>query len=72
MQTFKVHGREGLYTETISIHDKYATRPKAVEHLTLAQFATHYALCSTRPKKLVLKNGASEELGDLNDYLEGM
>ena len=45
-QTFKIHGREGLYAETTSVHDKYACRPKAVEKLTLAQFATHYALCA--------------------------
>ena len=71
-QTFKVHGREGLYAEATSIHDKYAARPKAVENLTLAQFATHYALCSKKPKKLVLKNGVSEEFGDHQDYLQGL
>ena len=58
--------------ETTFIHDKYAARPKAIERLTLAQFATHYALCSKKPKRLVLKNGISEETGDYDDYLEGM
>ena len=70
-QNFKVHGREGLYVETTSIHDKYTSRPNAVEKLTLAQFSTHYALCPRKPKKLVLKNGVSEELGNHHDYLKG-
>ena len=71
-RTFKVHGREGLYMETTSVHDKYVARPKAVERLTLAQFATHYTKCQKKPKKLILKNGISEETGDYHDYLEGM
>ena len=71
-QMFKVQGREGLYSQTKSIHDKYAARPDAVEEITLSQFATSYTKCSKLPKKYKLINNASMETGYISNHLTGI
>ena len=68
MEAIKIKGREGLYVEAISIHEKYASRPGKVEDLTLAQFATCYSKCARKPKKIRFKNGASINDGVICEY----
>ena len=48
----QISGRKGVYLETERIMDKYASRPDGVENLTLSQFATSYAKCRKKPKKI--------------------
>ena len=38
----KIPGLEGTFEEKLSIHEKYAARPNALEDMTLAQFCTHF------------------------------
>ena len=52
----KIQGREGVYMEVISIHERYAARPKVVEDLSLAQFATCYTRCTRKPKFVEFEN----------------
>ena len=65
-----VPGRQGLYTLTKSIHDKYDMRPKGVEELTLSQFATSYSKCEKKPKDVTFNNlGVSDKKGLIANYL---
>ena len=47
----KIKDRPGKYEESKSVHDKYEVRPKWLEHMTLAQFATQYVSAQRIPKK---------------------
>ena len=49
-ELYKVAGRQGLFQQSTSIHEKYAARPEGVNDLTLSQFATSYT------KVWVMKN----------------
>ena len=67
---FKVAGRQGFFTKTTSVHQKYANRPKGVENLTLSQFATSYSLCSTKPKNVILNSeDVTDEKGNIFDQI---
>ena len=71
-QKFKFEGREGLFTQTKSVHDRYAERPNLVENLTLSQFVTSYTNCKKLPKKYKLFNNASKETGLICEHLTGL
>ena len=59
---FTIAGRKGFFTETTSIHEKYAMRPKGVEKLTLSQFAISYSRCAKKPKTIIMnEDGITEE-----------
>ena len=65
-----VPGRQGTYTLTESIHDKYETRPKGVENLTLSQFATCYTKCNKKPKNTTFNDlDVSDKKGLIRDHL---
>ena len=52
--------RVGEYQQTITIIDRYQRRPKCLEEISLAQFATHYVTASKIPK--------TTEFDDNNEY----
>ena len=68
---FKVDGRDGMYTRTVSMHEKYDARPKALENLTLSQFATSFAKCAKLPKGYKLIDNITKETGNIADYVSG-
>ena len=71
--SFRVIGREGKFSNTTSVHDKYAARPKGVNDLTLSQFATSYTKCGKKPKKVKFnKDDVSDEKGCIFDHLTGL
>lgn len=58
----KIQGREGSYQQAISIHERYAGRPKSIEEMCLAQFATSYTYTSRLPKLIEFElDGSSVE-----------
>ena len=71
-ETFTIEGREGEYTEPVTMHEKYAGRPVALEKMCLAQFVVSYEVCH-RIKDDVFGDNVdfSEETGDLKDYTTG-
>ena len=68
--TFTIEGRDGQYTEPVTIHDKYAARPKVIENICLAQFVVSYEVCH-RIQDAVFDSDLgdfSKATGDLRDY----
>ena len=70
-KTVKVEGREGNFHEQITIHERYAARPKStdpsiegrLEKMCLAQFATSYTPTAKLPKTAEMgQDGCSKEL----------
>ena len=55
----KIEGRDGLYKQSIPVHERYAARPKSLESMCLAQFATSYKYSKNPPKKAVFEEGSS-------------
>ena len=55
----KIKGRPGKYQESKSVHDKYEARPKWLEEMTLAQFATQYV--STQRVSAKVKEDFNED-----------
>ena len=49
-ETVAIEGREGLYRQAISIHEKYAARPEALSPMCLAEFAITYQSTKTLGK----------------------
>lgn len=43
-KSIQLPGREGLFKMAVSVHDKYSARPRSIEHICLAQFATCYEM----------------------------
>ena len=68
-EPFRISGRQGLFTKTISMHQKYASRPIGVENLTLSQFATSYTKCQKLPERYVFHGNVTKELGNIVDHL---
>ena len=62
-QTFKVKGRAGTFQREISIHERYASRPPALEHICLGQFATLYNPGKAK-KGHDFQDGCSKRLGE--------
>lgn len=61
---FQIDGREGTYEESISVIDRYVSRPKYLKTMCLAQFATSYVYTSKVPKRIIFKRGCSNEFSD--------
>ena len=58
----KIDGRAGTYTESITVIDRYKARPKHLDDMCLAQFATSYVFASRVPKRVVFnEDGCSTE-----------
>ena len=69
-KVFRVPGREGMFMETESVHDKYASRPVGVKNLTLSQFATSYTKCKKKPKNVKFnQSNVTDETGFIIDHL---
>ena len=47
----KIEGRVGTYEQSIGAIDRYIARPKELEKMCLAQFATHYTFMKSKPQK---------------------
>ena len=66
-KTYKLAGEGGEYhgrfKKSISIHDRYAQRPKALERICLAQFASMYRL-GKHKKGIDFEDGCSESTGE--------
>ena len=67
----KVEGRSGFFQKGLSVQDKYKDRPKDVENLSLAQFATCYKQLQNKPKKVTWKGNISVETGIITNYANG-
>ena len=62
---FKIQNRPGTYTEAVNVLDRYKMRPKYLEDMCLAQFATSYVYASTIPKRIIFdEDGCSNEYSD--------
>ena len=73
-KTYKLAGEFGEYhgrfKKSISVHDRYASRPVALERMCLAQFASLYKL--GKPKKnLDFEDGCSVSFGDSEIFETG-
>ena len=61
----KIEGKEGTYKESITVIDRYVTRPKALEEMCMGQFAISYVYASKVPKRIIFdENGCSNEVSD--------
>ena len=73
-EAVKVEGRQGKFKQSITIHERYAARPKQLENMFLAKFAISYSSTPNRPKKAKFEDGVSGEgslVGeDLPKYLD--
>ena len=62
-----IEGRQGVYAQTISIIDRYRSRPKYLKNMVLVQFAYWYNPCTKLPKKVKMtKGGISEGKSDVS------
>ena len=69
-KTVKIEGRPGEYIESISIIEKYKARPKHLEDMCLAQFATAYVHAPKIPKRVEFIEGCSTEFSDKKIFEE--
>ena len=70
-EKFSIPGREGTFEASgTTIHEKYQNRPKIIENVCLAQFATSYEP-GKKPKNIVFENGASHLKGQIKQYDNG-
>jgi hypothetical protein len=60
-----VKDREGMFREQTTVHNYYALRPKILEDVCLAQFATHYKKVNSNTKNLIVPG----KDGHLKSYL---
>ena len=68
-QLVSIKGYKGKFKKTESIHTKYSMRPKELEKICLAQFATTYVPC--RKKNVQLSGEISDETSELCDFITG-
>ena len=61
-EALKIEGKEGKYKKAITVQERYAGRPKCLEKMCLAQFATSYTYASKVPKKIIFQDGRSMEI----------
>ena len=59
----EIEGRDGLFREKSSIHNKYMSRPKSLEKICLAQFAMMYEKTTSKAKE-----DENESNEDCDDY----
>ena len=56
----EIEGREGKFEKSITMIDRYAARPKYLEQICLAQFATSYTIVYGKlPKQAVINNDSN-------------
>ena len=61
-RTCKIEGREGTYKESITVIERYITRPKQLDQMCLGQFAISYIYTSKVPKRITFdEEGCSNE-----------
>ena len=74
-ETFSIEGREGTYTQPVSIHEKYHMRPKALDNMNLAQFATSYEPVTKKQinEEAIFENDKdfSNNTGPLENHITG-
>jgi hypothetical protein len=59
VKPISIEGKTGKYQQTISVHDRYASRPEELDEMCLAQFATSYTQTSRLPKKIEWTDGGT-------------
>ena len=59
-ETVKIKDREGKFKPAVTIHDRYAARPKYLKDMCLAQFAMSYTYIAKTPKKCVFETSDDE------------
>ena len=67
-EKFSIQGRSGKYVKPISIHEKYATRPIALDDLCFAQFATSYVSTKKPKEKVEFNEDVSVSTGPLKMF----
>lgn len=65
----KIAGREGRFKPGITVHERYAQRPKYLEKMCLGQFATVYMLTS-RVRKDTVWSEENKNCSELLSHLE--
>ena len=60
-----IDGSEGLFEKSVTMHERYAGRPVALNNICLAQFAVSYVLTDKFPKNVEMNQGASLQTGRL-------
>ncbi len=65
----KIEGKKGYYKKRISIHERYAQRPKALDKMCLAQFAAMYKVATYSRKNIVMTDNSSDLTGTAKVYL---
>jgi len=64
-KTVKIDGKDGTYTEAITIIDRYKERPGHLEDLCLGQFAISYVYTTRVPKETTFdEDGCSNEFSN--------
>ena len=58
----EIEGRSGKYTPSVSVIDRYVARPRYLEQICLAQFATSYIYQSKPPKTVVFDEDGNSQL----------
>ena len=69
-QTVSVVGREGKFRRKLSIHDKYALRPKKLDNVCLAEFVTSFESCP-KPLKEKFDENVSNTDSELKRFADG-
>ena len=57
-----IEGRLGKFKETITVHQRYAARPKKQNDMCLAQFASHYSYTKRIPKEVTFYEDGSSKI----------
>ena len=74
-ETFSIEGREGTYTQPVSIHEKYHMRPSSLNKMNLAQFATSYVPVTKKQinEEAIFENDKdfSNNTGPLENHITG-
>ena len=62
--TVKLHGYDGHFKSSVSVHERYASRPKKLKPMCIAQFATHYKYTTVLPtnEPPVFEEGCSTDV----------
>ena len=59
-KTVRIKDREGEFAPDVSIHDRYAARPKYLKDMCLAQFAISYTYIKKTPKRCIFETSETE------------
>ena len=61
LDNIKLADRPGTYKQAVTVHERYAVRPKRLKHMCLAQFATLYTKTSRVKKDTVFDDDRCSE-----------